>query len=311
MKYSIIVPVYNTEKYLEKCLDSIINQTYQNYELIIINDGSTDKSQNIINEYKNKYEFIKAYEKQNTGVADTRNYGISKVQGDYIIFVDSDDYIELNTLEMINKNIGNVDVLKYGYSIVTDTEKKVINNIDTQLTNGSNGFIKLCENKNPFDMPCGYAFRTEYWLDNNFKFKVGHLHEDFGLIPLVILKANTFVSINASLYNYYMSDNSITRNVNDEQLKKKAYDYLYHFDNLYNEVNIMDNIDNTTKQVFNSYISNGLILKAKSLNKKEQKQYIKELKLRKVNKLVLSNTLVRRIKKLILSISISLYIKLF
>ena len=91
MKYSIIVPIYNAEKYLRKCLDSLVNQTYSNYEIILVNDGSVDNSNVIIEEYAKKYNFIKSYTKENTGVADTRNYGISKVNADYMLFVDSDD----------------------------------------------------------------------------------------------------------------------------------------------------------------------------------------------------------------------------
>ena len=161
-------------------------------------------------------------------------------------------------------------------------------------------------------MPCIYAFKTSFWNNNSFVFDKGHMHEDFGLIPLVILKSNSLISIDNNLYNYYMSENSITRSNDIEKLKNKAYDYLYHFDNLYNEVNNnYKNIDKNVKEIFNSYISNALLLKAKTLKGKYQNDYIKELKLRKINKLVLSNNFMRKIKKLILSISIKLYLKIF
>ena len=86
-KISVIIPVYNTEKYLRRCFDSVIAQDYKNLEIVIINDGSEDNSEQIINEYKNKYpELISYYKKENSGVADTRNFGIEKAQGDYIMF---------------------------------------------------------------------------------------------------------------------------------------------------------------------------------------------------------------------------------
>ncbi len=92
-KISVIIPVYNTEKYLKRCFDSVIEQDYQNLELVIINDGSKDNSELIIKEYKEKYpNLISYYKKENTGVADTRNFGIEKATGDYIMFLDSDDY---------------------------------------------------------------------------------------------------------------------------------------------------------------------------------------------------------------------------
>ena len=100
-KFSIIVPVYNVENYLEKCLDSLINQKHNSYEIIIINDGSTDNSQRIIDNYKKKYpKLISSYKKGNGGLSSARNYGIEKSTGEYLLFVDSDDYISENCLEI-------------------------------------------------------------------------------------------------------------------------------------------------------------------------------------------------------------------
>ena len=115
MKFSIIVPVYNVEKYLKKCLDSIIDQTYKNYEVIVVNDGSPDNSQAIIEEYKKNYpNKIKAYNKQNGGLSDARNFGLQYTTGDYVIFVDSDDYVKNDMLEVLNNNIKeNEDVIGY------------------------------------------------------------------------------------------------------------------------------------------------------------------------------------------------------
>ena len=94
-KISIIVPIYNCEKYLKRCLESIINQTYNNLEIILLNDGSSDNSLKIIKEYKKKDNRIIVIDKKNTGVSDTRNIGIQKASGKYICFCDSDDVLEL------------------------------------------------------------------------------------------------------------------------------------------------------------------------------------------------------------------------
>ena len=96
-KVSIIVPIYNEEKNLKKCIESLINQTYKNLEIILINYGSTDNSKKVIDSYKDKR--IVAIHKKNTGIGDTRNTGINKSTGEYIMFVDSDDYIELNCVD--------------------------------------------------------------------------------------------------------------------------------------------------------------------------------------------------------------------
>ena len=104
MKLSIIVPVYNTKNQIDTCIKSIVNQIDREVEVMIINDASTDNSEEIILEYKNQYPNIKYYsKKENTGLADTRNIGIDKAKGEYIMFVDSDDYIEKDLLKNLNK----------------------------------------------------------------------------------------------------------------------------------------------------------------------------------------------------------------
>ena len=101
MKLSIIVPVYNTFQYLPRCLDSLVKQNLNDYEIIIVNDGSPDNSQDIIDEYVKRYDNIKAYKKENGGLSDARNYGIAKASGEYIAFVDSDDYVANNMYELM------------------------------------------------------------------------------------------------------------------------------------------------------------------------------------------------------------------
>ena len=118
MKVSVIVPVYNVENYLAKCLDSLVNQTLQEIEIVVVNDGSTDNSQAVINEFQQKFPLlIKAFQKQNGGLSDARNYGISKVSGEYFMFVDADDYISTDTLKIVDKSINNDKTIKNETSI--------------------------------------------------------------------------------------------------------------------------------------------------------------------------------------------------
>ena len=104
-KVTIIVPVYNAEKYLEKCIKSLINQTYNNLEIILIDDGSLDKSWNICNNFAKKDTRIKVYHKENGGVSSARNWGLSNSSGKYILFVDSDDWLEDNMIEILYREI--------------------------------------------------------------------------------------------------------------------------------------------------------------------------------------------------------------
>ena len=121
MKVSIIVPVYNVEIYLRKCLDSLVNQTLEDIEIIVVNDGTKDNSQSIIDEYAAKHpDKIKAYIKENGGLSDARNFGIKRATGDYIGFVDSDDYVETTMFEKLyNKAISNnLDIVMCGVKLV-------------------------------------------------------------------------------------------------------------------------------------------------------------------------------------------------
>ena len=96
---SVIIPIYNTQKYLKKCIDSVESQSYNNIEIILVNDGSTDSSEKIIRPYLQKYENIKYYKKENGGLSDARNYGMPYATGEYIAFLDSDDYVESTMYE--------------------------------------------------------------------------------------------------------------------------------------------------------------------------------------------------------------------
>ncbi len=121
-KLSVIIPVYNVEKYLNKCLDSILHQSFTDFEVICINDGSTDKSTDILNEYKSKDERIKVINQTNAGVSAARNRGLEIAQGHYIAFVDPDDWIDQNSFEVLYKKAceTNTDILFFGAKYITD-----------------------------------------------------------------------------------------------------------------------------------------------------------------------------------------------
>ena len=168
-KISVIIPVYNTEKYLRRCFDSVIAQDYKNLEIVIINDGSEDNSEQIINEYKKKYpELISYYKKENSGVADTRNFGIEKAQGDYIMFLDSDDYIDkalLKTLEeYVNKNI---DLIKFKLQRVNEEGKalEIVSGATFEKTTGEDGFNRLYSTDVLLDSPCVYHTASTRFTD--------------------------------------------------------------------------------------------------------------------------------------------------
>ncbi|MCI8587487.1 MAG: glycosyltransferase family 2 protein, partial [Clostridia bacterium] len=143
-KISIIIPVYNTEKYIERCLNSVINQKYENKEIIVINDGSTDRSEEKINKYINQITYIK---KENSGLSDTRNVGIEKATGEYIMFIDSDDYIEECLLDKLKPYINQeIEMIKYKSRKVTEEGKEIqiMDGPVFETTKGEEAFSKMC-----------------------------------------------------------------------------------------------------------------------------------------------------------------------
>ena len=208
IKVSVIVPVYNVEDYLEKCLNSLVNQTLKEIEIIVVNDGSPDNSQKIIDRYAKKYKNIKSYTKENGGLSDARNFGIKKAKGEYITFIDSDDYIELTMLEkMYNHAISKkVDI------VVCDTINVYEDKIQYLKSNYkySNNTIKNYLIAPP--MACIRIYRKEIF--NNIEFKKGIYYEDLELTPKLVNQTLKIDFLEEGLYYYLQRNGSIMKQKN-------------------------------------------------------------------------------------------------
>ena len=204
MKVSVIVPVYNTEKYLEKCLDSIVNQDFDDYEIIIVNDGSTDNSFKIINKYVDKYDNIKAFTKQNGGLSSARNFGIAKSSGKYLMFIDSDDYIEKTMIKKMYESVINnkSDIVVCEFSYVYDDGRKIrsYSNLD---------YTDIAQKKYLLTPPMAPIRLIKKDLFKNIKFTEGIYYEDLELCPKLVIYAKKISFVNESLYNYLMRESSI------------------------------------------------------------------------------------------------------
>lgn len=308
IKYSFIVPVYNMEKYLKKCLDSLVKQTFSDFEIVIVNDGSTDKSEKIIEKYKNKYPNIKVINQKNKGLSEARNEGVKKAKGKYIIFIDSDDYVEKKLLEQIDKKIDDNDILRF--QIVTENEdgsnKKYFNEIGFSDESGVHAFEKITNYRFVETAWC-YVFSKKFWNENNFKFLKGVYHEDFGLIPFVIYKAKKVSSVNYVGYHYVQRQGSIINNSDYEKTVKKAFDMLLQYENIKSLFNMNSkNYDNYLL----SYMANCSIVKARALRRKERKKYIKKLKEINVFDDIIINTFSRKLKRILMKINLGLYLRM-
>lgn len=312
MKVTIVVPVYNTEKELRDTLDSLINQTYTDIEILIINDGSTDNSERIIYEYKEKTDKIAYIKKENTGIADTRNLGIEHATGDYILYVDSDDYISVDLIEKLSQYMEqNIEIIKFKLQRV-DEDQTILEKIEGETfdkISGQEAFNKLYCTDVLLDSPCVYLYKRDYLLKNNFRFKVGTYHEDFGLIPLIVVKADSVVSIDYYGYYYVQRSNSITRNENYEKTLKRMRDSLIHYDNMLQQIKTY-NLEKITEENIKIYYTNAIILKLKELNKKDQCIFIKEIKQRKMFSNIKVRNIKQLIKKVILLLNLRWYLKI-
>lgn len=309
MKFSIIVPVYNVEKFLDKCLNSICAQTHSDFEVIVVNDGSTDNSQAIIDRHVYKDVRFKSYIKSNGGLSDARNFGIAKATGDYLLFIDSDDYINNKLLENINNIIITYpyDVIKFNITMVDEAG----NNIGKSYKPSYNGAasIRQVVDSNFFQPAPGYVYNLKFWKDNNFEFATLRVHEDFGLIPYIVAKANNIYMLDYDGYNYVQRDGSITNG--GTKAVRRATDMLYHFDFLVKQIEPLVDINSYDKKYLLSFIANNTISILRFLDKKDLPHFISEMNKRHMYKYMLNDTIIRKIKKYIIKVNLTLYVKLF
>ena len=229
-KVSVIIPVYGVEKYIGKCLDSLVNQTLKDIEIIVVNDGTKDNSQKIIDKYAKKYKNIKALIKENGGQGSARNYGLEHAVGEYIGYVDGDDYVEYDMYEKLyNKAKENdLDVVICGnYNVSEDYKNKTI---DLEFTKFDDNFINALLGKKAVwnkiykrNIIGKTAFRSKVW------------YEDFDFSIKVLTNAKKIDYVNEPLYDYLlrkgstMNNSNVDRNLEillafDEIIKNKKYD---------------------------------------------------------------------------------------
>ncbi len=204
IKVSVIVPVYNVEEYLEKCLESLVNQTLKDIEIIVVNDGSPDNSQKIIDRYKEKYHNIISIEDINHGQGYARNKGISLAKGKYIMFLDSDDTVELTILEKMYNIIE-----KQKVDVVISDINKIINNQKIYFKN----YLEYNSKDNINLMlshpgPVAKLYKKELFIKNNISFLEKVYYEDLAMTPILSIYVNKVCYIKEPLYNYLIRNNS-------------------------------------------------------------------------------------------------------
>ena len=227
-KISIIVPIYNVEAYIGNCIDSILNQTFRDFELILVNDGSTDKSLDICKDYKDIDNRICIIDKKNGGVSSARNAGLQIAKGEYIGFVDSDDYIHTQMYEILYNEIvkNDADISMCQFKRVFEFNKKelsdkIVLSKEVQLLNSKETVFKLGRNNSVKYVVLWNKLYKKNLFDN-INFKEGIIHEDEYIIHRLLYKGNKLIYVRKELYFYLQRKGSIM----DEKLDINSADYL-------------------------------------------------------------------------------------
>lgn len=236
MKFSILVPVYNVERYITECIDSLLNQTYKDYEIILVDDGSTDNSGHICDKYAEKFpNFVKVFHKKNEGLLLTRRYSLKKAEGEYVVFVDSDDYVDAKLLETLNQTFlkFNTDMVIYNFKRFTDEKM----DFSSPFIPFKDGTVFCGDNKRSLyeSYIVSYTF-VNMWvkavkrhcidIDEDYSYWKGSLGEDITQSFALFDRCDSIVYIDKKLYYYRKNDNGLTMNV-----KPKDYiDFLKHYE---------------------------------------------------------------------------------
>lgn len=302
---SIIVPVYKVENELERCVDSITNQTYNNIEIILVDDGSPDRCPQMCDEFAKNDRRIKVIHKENGGLSDARNYGLNQAKGEYILYVDSDDYIENDTCEKF-MNVANENADFIAGECREINKNKITYQKHTNLVNGelysAKEFITYSIMNNEWFAPaCFNLYRKKFLIDNNLFFKKGIYFEDTEMLPRVCLAAKKIQYFQYPFYNYVIRDGSIMGTANT---KKKVDDSLSIYAEWYNE--FLSVSDKTLQKYLYGQLVKNYLKSCKSLSVKRWKIYGLDFKFAFKHSL---NTK-ERLKVIIFTLLPGIYIKL-
>ena len=230
IKFSVIIPVYNVEAYLERCIDSILLQDYQDLEIIIINDGSTDRSPNICEDYAEKDSRIKVIHQLNKGLPGARNSGLKIAKGEYIFFLDSDDYIEQNFFKILNNSLlGKEDVLSFNYKIVRGENIKYLNKED-HITINQQFLLQALKNTAKTDFfwfVWRRVYKNDFIIKNSILFDESVKFGEDTIFSIELFSNNpSYKHITDFLINYCSNPTSLARIKYKENLLEKINNHF-------------------------------------------------------------------------------------
>jgi len=314
---SVVIPVYNVENYIAKCLDSLLEQDFADVEILCVNDGSLDKSRELILEYQNSHKNIKLIDRENGGLSAARNTGIKHAEGKYLVFLDSDDYLAPNIFTGIYNQMEaeNLDVILGNVCWVYGDGKEYRENQVFDLINvvqsGEDCFNKLIENDYYVPMAYNTICRRNFIVENHLYFKEGYVYEDEMWTPELLLKAKRVNGFREYHYNYFQRANTITNSeLSDYKLSCMLYaaKYLIQYSKQFTN-NTKANLWVRAFDIWNMYyelskINNIKVTHAQFTSLNLLKEHLPNLQFEKCLQNCVHSKYVRRVNRLIYKLSI-------
>lgn len=243
MKISIVVPVYKVEEYLPRCIESLVKQTYKNLQIILVDDGSPDNCPKLCDEYAEKDNRIDVIHRENGGLSAARNSGIERVTGDYLLFVDSDDFIELDSCErfanVLKAQSYDVDLIvgvaKENRGNKTSFQKHT--NLKENHIYSSSEFIQKSVKTDEWFAPAWLnLYNAKLFMKNNLRYAEGLYFEDLEIQPKIFLNANKILYIDYPFYNYVLRENSIMTTEFSSKKKQDCFQIIEEWSSIFTNV---------------------------------------------------------------------------
>ena len=284
-KISFIIPVYNVEDYLEKCFNSILNQSSGDWEIIVINDGSTDDSLKICLDYQEHYQNVTVISQANCGQGSARNSGLNISRGKYVSFVDPDDWVESGMVEELLPILekSSCDFLNFGIDFIDDHGKlhKTLNKFEYEEIKGINIFKDALIDRNIYSSPCNKIYRKSFLIENDIYFPCIRQYEDVYYSRLVSSKSCHCLFVSKVYYHALIRANSTTRAMGIENIKSAHLVIRMERDNLFPNIFLPSDLKDIFQSHCLKFISGLIIQAAYRIN--NMKDYINFCKIANIN----------------------------
>ena len=274
---TVVIPVYNVEKYLNRCLESILIQEWKNYDIIMVDDGSTDRSPQICDDYVKAYDFISVIHKENGGLSDARNTGLSQAKGEYVYFPDSDDWLEPDTFIALAEALESqkFDIISFNREFIKGEEDVIISDpVENQVFEGKDAFVHMLKHSYITGFVNDKIYRKSLFVDHDILFPKGKYYEDLGTNYKLFLSAKKVYATNQKYYHYLIDNpDSITQSWNE----KKFRDMLGFYKEVFYSDFVRSQLNQEELHISQLYYVNGLTHILASLYKAKLHKHYSEI----------------------------------